>query len=167
MSHRQSSGYEVVGNTLQEVRESMNARGPVGEDGVGYHGDLKWQLEWAYQFAPKGRLCGLDAVKVKLKATMKLPAWKQPDDGVSEDLVREWDRYITALRHHEDGHYETAVAAADEIKQRLSKLRGRTDCAAVGKDADAQAQEILEEFRAKDRDYDATTHHGITQGAQF
>ena len=61
---------------------------------------------------------------------MILPRW-DPPAGVSPSLVTLWDRYLTALRFHEDGHYSIAIAAADEVRQTLAANRIGRNCATL------------------------------------
>ncbi|MEZ0472981.1 DUF922 domain-containing Zn-dependent protease [Luteimonas salinilitoris] len=158
--------YEVRGNNARDLRKELGDHGPVGDDGSRHHGYTKWHVDWTFQLIPSGKLCAIGSVETKLEVTMTLPKWNKPE-GLLEDLTREWERYSTALRLHEDGHYNIAVSAAQEIERRLSGLTGTAGCKTLAEDINSKARAVIEEFRAKDLGYDVATEHGATQGARF
>ena len=158
--------YDVQGNDLREMRKWMEDHGPAGDDGVRYHGYTKWSVGWSFRFAPNGQACEIQSIETKLEATMTLPRWNKPDRA-SKRIEQEWERYIAALRQHEDGHYGIAVSAAEEIKRRLFGLTKESGCQAFADDINDKAKAVIAEFRAKESAYDAATDHGVTQGAQL
>lgn len=158
--------YDVQGTSGREVLNSMNERGPVGKDGVRYHGFTSWHVKWTYQFASNGKLCEIQSLKTESSGVMTLPKWDRPDRAPT-NLKQEWDRYSAALRVHENGHYNLGVSASNEITRRLSSLTNGAGCKALREEIDSKASAIISEFRAKEVDYDATSRHGATQGARF
>jgi len=158
--------YEVHGNSAQEVREWMNRNGPVGKDGRRFHGYTKWHVRWNFRYRPRGASCEVTSVETSLDVIMTLPRWTRPA-GAPAELEREWERYSAALRAHEDGHAGLGAAAAGEIQRRLSEMSGTSGCQALADDMNRTGRAILEEAKAREREYDATTGHGATQGARF
>jgi len=158
--------YDVQGSSGAEVLKSMNERGPVGKDGLRHHGHTSWHVKWTYHLAYQGKSCEIASLVIEPSGTMTLPRWDRPDRA-SKNLKQEWDRYAAALREHESGHYDFALSASNEIKQRLSSLNGSAGCQALRGEIDSKARAVLSEFQAKELDYDATTKHGATQGARF
>jgi len=77
----------------------------------------------------------------------------------SKGLLERWRRYYRALTEHEAGHANLAYEHRDDV---LSAIKGAT-C----ETAQAAGQAALDRIRALQRDYDARTRHGATQGATF
>jgi predicted secreted Zn-dependent protease len=71
------------------------------------------------------------------------------------------------LKTHEAGHQQIAIEAGREIRQTLKGLPAYLSCSELEQAADAAGQNILDQFREKEKSYDQTTKHGATQGARF
>lgn len=158
--------YSVSGDTARKLGDDLDARGPVGPDGSKHHGYTRWDIRWSYRWAQAGQHCELRSFDTELRVAMTLPEWDRPE-GVSSGLAAEWERYSTALRAHEQGHYDIAVAAVEEIKRRIPGQTRTLPCASLGKHLDDAAGAVLEEFRRIEQEYDEETAHGATQGARF
>jgi predicted secreted Zn-dependent protease len=79
--------------------------------------------------------------------------------------VTNWNRYITALGHHEAGHAQIGLAAAAEQQRRVPLLGSDVNCEALKKRINELAQQIVDDHGRRDREYDAQTEHGVRQGA--
>ena len=158
--------YEVEGADLRELRASLNARGPLGENGKRYHGFTKWRVNWNYKYQRSGQSCGLSSLVTHVVATITMPRWNAPADAPVK-LRQEWRRYLSALRAHEDGHHNFAKTAAAQIERDLAELSNPSGCNELAKEIDARADAILDIYRAEEKAYDQQTRHGATQGARF
>lgn len=158
--------YEVEGDDIHALRRALAERGPVGDDGVRYHGYTRWQVAWSYRLEHRGPRCVLQSHATRVEGRMTLPRWNPPQ-GAADGLMREWEAYSAALREHEDGHYAIGTAAAAEIRRRLGELRGTVGCEALEQAIGETAEAVLEEFRARERAYDRDTAHGARQGARL
>lgn len=158
--------YEVHGDTLREVGEWMDRHGPASADGRRFHGYTEWAVSWRYRYRPGRTGCAVTALETDLAVTMQLPRW-HPGADASPAAIGEWARYSAALRAHEDGHAEIGASAAGAIRQELSALRNASGCEALAKELDARGMAIIEEHQAREREYDASTRHGATQGARL
>lgn len=157
--------YTIRGSTETELRQQMNQLGPV--DAYGRHDAYtRWYVRWTYPYDRGASGCSLGDVKVSVQVTYTLPEWKPPADA-SPAVVARWNRYASALQKHEDGHRDHGVGAGRAVLAALRRLGERPTCDAAGTAASAEGNRILDEFRKKDRTYDATTRHGATQGATF
>lgn len=158
--------YVIDGNSVRSIRSALEKNGPMGEDGKRYHGYTTWRVSWNFSYAPTAGSCAIRSVQVDTSAVMTLPRLAEP--GALPDSVRiKWNSYSAALRAHEDGHRAIALAAADEIRRRLSQLANSGGCKALADDANRTAQAILADFRVRERLYDRDTEHGATEGARF
>ena len=86
--------------------------------------------------------------ETNVTASITLPELDENAD-LTEDEVAEFDRMHEALQAHELQHVEFGVAFADEVRA--------SDCPS---DSDAMLQPWLQ----SERDFDAETEHGRTQG---
>lgn len=158
--------YDVQGENLQELRASLSAHGPVGKDGARHHGHVDWHVGWNYDYAPRAVGCRIGKLRVEVRATMVLPRWTGADTAPAS-LQQEWARYSEALRVHEDGHAAHAGQAAEEIQRRFASVGGGMRCAQLGEELNRIGQAVLDEYAARDKQYDDTTEHGATQGARL
>ena len=99
-----------------------------------------------------------------MRVVFTLPRWANAEAAAPEVLQR-WHGYYRALRLHEDGHRDNGIEAAREIERSLRDLPAAEACAAIDQSASLAAKDILRKYNARDRDYDAQTRHGATQGA--
>lgn len=158
--------YDVQGTTLEQLRESLRTLGPVDDDGERHHGQVRWNLQWRYNYSTDRGGCRLTGFTVQRSTTMQLPRWVDVD-RVSPALRSDWERYSRALRLHEDGHVETGALAAAEIERRTAAVKRSPTCAALTATLDEIGKAVIQEFKARDVEYDAMTGHGATQDAQI
>jgi predicted secreted Zn-dependent protease len=148
--------YDIEGDTEAELREQLDARGPE-IDGSRHDAYTSWYVTWRYPDSHSEAGCSTGPVTADVKVVVTLPRWKGFTDE-NDPLVRRWRRYLEALKTHESGHRETGFRAA---------LPPQATCELASQVADETARKILDEYRARDVEYDAETNHGITQGAVF
>lgn len=149
--------YEISGSTETELRDQLNKLAPVGPDG--YHGDglTTWFVHWKWDGYGTEN-CDLSSVTATYDIKVTLPRWVPPQNA-SPALIEKWNQYILALAGHEKGHVDNVIANLPVV---INAIR-RSTCST----AEAKAQEILSGMRQNDTNFDATTDHGATQGAQF
>jgi predicted secreted Zn-dependent protease len=158
--------YTVRGATTAAVRQDMTAKSWVEKPGA-YDATVKWNLRWAWYTnpgAPGG--CVLVSPMVTLELSYWFPAW-DPPDSPSEELKARWAAYVDALQHHELGHRNVAVSAANAILRAFEQGFSGPTCKEAEMEAAACIRGILEAHGALDRRYDDVTRHGATQGALF
>jgi len=150
--------YEVQGVDFNSVQRSMMSGRP-------FAGKTEWVLSYRYQAHMDAGACKADAVTTRLALNMTLPRWSPPP-GVAGDLIGRWERFMSALRLHENGHVQNARNIESAVKRALLALSS-ADCGALDSAMRARFDQLLEQGRAGDRDYDQQTEHGKTQGAVF
>jgi predicted secreted Zn-dependent protease len=163
--HPQIAYYDVSGNNAQALRRQMNANGPL-DHGKRFDAHTDWYVKWNYRYRPTASGCEFTSVDVSVTGTIKLPRWIHADDA-SSALVKKWDKYLAALRVHEEGHYAHGVSAAKEIEALAKSFHDSGDCLAMTAAFNQQAYATLGKYNALDVAYDRETAHGRTQGAQF
>ena len=149
--------YDISGSTENELRDQLDALGPVGYDG--YKGDstTKWYITWHWPTHPDGS-CQMDQTAVSYEIKVIFPRW-QPTEGVSAQLVARWEQYTAALIEHEKGHVDLVVLNVPKVAEVVKSAR----CEA----ANTVGEMVLAEIHKQEVEYDATTNHGATQGARF
>jgi predicted secreted Zn-dependent protease len=60
-----------------------------------------------------------------------------------------------------------AVSAAAELHREVATLRPAPSCADIDREVKLLCRERMERLNQEQKDYDATTVHGATQGAKF
>ncbi len=155
--------YTVTGSSVQELRNELNTKGPIGESGEVSEGNTRSRIEWRFDFDKTGGTCTVKEAFVDMTTVMILPRWQRPP-GVDPELVSHWNRYITALRLHEDGHRYLAEAAVREIRRVLAKKSNGPDCTTLRKQMNSKAHALIEEVERKQVEYDRETGKGRKQG---
>lgn len=156
--------YEVRLRSGERVYQALNRSSPIRSEGKVFFGYTTWNVHWNYRWwrAEDGR-CKITENTVQVSSLIQLPQI-QGDLG---SLQGRYDRAFAALKLHEQGHADIGRAVAQEIDSFILSLPEKASCAQLEHAANSGAQDILARSKGRDRDYDARTGHGKTQGAWF
>jgi len=157
--------YDIDGASAGALRDQIHRLGPKDESGKSQDALTVWSLEWAYSTAPQDAGCALKDVRVTLNVSVTLPRWTPPATA-SAQLRQSWQTYLQNVKRHEAGHRAIAEGNARDLTAALVALRGPT-CDQVWSEASRTAEKIVADGRATNRDYDARTKHGQTQGVEL
>jgi len=159
--------HDITGSTEADLGAALK-RLPYAEspDDRSFAANTRWRLRWKFSVEPTGGGCRLVSATTDLDVQMNLPRWKAPSFARPE-LVKRWDAFAAALRKHEDGHRDIAIAAAYEIVERAQKTQSALDCETFKRRLSRIADATVREYRDKESSYDTTTLHGRAQGASF
>ncbi len=160
---RSDRQYAVRGATLEQLRADLKANGVADDAGQFYSGMARTGLGYTYRFRDQPGGCGVADVRVVLQVSLTTPAW-QGRWTSSPALASAWDRYLSALQVHEDGHINIAREAADRLGAKVEALSA-PGCPALEARAKALRDEAMDALRQAHADYDRSTEHGRTQGA--
>jgi len=155
--------YVVSGATLREIRSDIEAKKPWQRKTDGY---TRCKIDWKYTTDSSGADCRLASLNIKTDITITVPTLAAPAKG-GEVLQTHWKTYLKALLEHENGHRAIGLAAAAEIRKRLTALGPASDRNALAKTIKREAEKVLSEFQKRQDEYDKTTDNGRTQGAEF
>lgn len=158
--------YEVSGRSVAELRQALDRLRPVGPDGKGHDALTTWHVRWRYRTVSTGAGCDFTSFDTSLETHTTMPKWATENDAPAA-LVQLWRDYVSALLVHEEGHKTIAEAAATAIRELRDKVSRQMSCVEMRRTIDKTANDLLEQHRAKERQYDAETSHGRTQGARF
>jgi predicted secreted Zn-dependent protease len=156
--------YDVHGSTVAELRADMRRLGPKVE-GTSFVGETRSPMRWTWRTeSTRSGSCGIREVMVIVNAQMTLPRWTPPANADTL-LVKEWNRFLTALEVHEAGHKDISAKAGKAIIDRLRNLSSPS--ALLNNRANDIARDIVTKQMEEQHAYDATTRHGLTQGTAF
>ena len=156
--------YALDATLLEPVRLQLGERALAAGLVGGAIGRTRQDVETRYRLEPVPAGCRLADLSVRVDLTMDLPAWR-PSGTTRRELRARWERMITALTLHEEGHRDNAVRAARELHQRLSELGEAADCDALGKRARRETFRVKLRFQLREQAYDRRTGHGVGQGS--
>lgn len=155
--------YPVGGTTVREIYRSLRYNRP-WKTTSDHDGSTAWRVDWTFSVNESGNKCRLGSISTRTTIAVTLPRWTGPTNATAE-VRRAWQRYITALRQHEAGHGQFALAAAAEIQKRAREFGEDANCPALRQKINSLCQTIVEQHRAREKEYDERTKHGVTQGA--
>lgn len=157
--------YSVTGATLPEIRQSMRQNRPWKER-YDLDGMTDWKVTWQFSVMQTANGCRCSSFVTQTTITVTMPRWFAPTNA--PDTVRQiWQKYAIALAQHEAGHAAIALAAASELQRRVQSLGDGRDCTSLKQQINNLGQQVMAEHRQRDKDYDASTRHGATQGASL
>ena len=156
--------YDVHGSTVAELHAEMRKLGPK-VDGTSFVGETRSPMRWTWRTeSTRTGSCSIRDVTVMVNAQITLPRWVPPASADTL-VVKEWNRFLTALEVHEAGHKDITAKAGKAIIDRLRNIS--SPCAILSARANDIARDIVTRQMEEQRTYDATTRHGLTQGTAF
>lgn len=156
--------YQIYAYVKSDVYNQINACGP-NIDGQAYFGIAKSQINWTYDYTYSGDSCNVRDVAVGVHTDIYYPNLEVLTGGDSS-LAGKWDNYMPKLVFHEEGHRDNAVNAGNQILNAISSLPTMS-CATMSDQVNVVVNNIIESYHVADANYDDTTNHGETQGADF
>lgn len=155
--------YSVTGATLVEIRQSLRQSRP-WKDRFDADGFTDWRVAWRFSLTSSASGCRCSSFTTQTTVVTTLPRWTAPTNAPDPPLEI-WQKYATALGQHEAGHAQLALAAAADLQRRSRDITETADCETLQRQLNALGEQVIEEHRKRDRDYDERTRHGADQGA--
>jgi predicted secreted Zn-dependent protease len=155
--------YTVGGTNVMLIRHSMSVSRPFAATNS-FDAFTHWTVRADYQFRPYSGSWVLHNPRVNLSVTTTLPRWI-PGLPVSPELIQAWNDFAGNLTTHEAGHIRFAREAAEEVQRKLDAMPGYATAPEAHRAAQTLVNEVIDEFRLREREYDRQTRHGRTQGA--
>lgn len=166
MAAEHSVTYDIAGTTTAELWQDIARHGPVDPaTGAHFAGDLRWEVRWNYHLDDAPGSCRVGSIDVTIESTMTIPRWTNAGLG-PEALQVAWSVFLSRLKLHESGHRDNAVKAAQAVREAIAGAAGQAaTCGGLAARLNAAAHDAFQHWKKLDQDYDASTRHGITQGA--
>ncbi len=153
--------YDVPYRADLSLRKTIRSASPIPHGGKIFHGFTRWHVNWQlwWNNTSDGR-CAIHRTKVSVTGVITLPVLQ----GAPDDVRQTFDRYVTALRRHEMGHYQFALNAAEQIDRQILALPPQATCTLLESTANGIGRRILDEAIREEIEYDRRTRHGQTEG---
>ena len=164
IAHLTVKPFEVNGETAEEIRAELNAKGPL--DVQRYHRDAftRWYVKWRWNFSAQGK-ADIKSTQVSYQISLHLPKWT-PSDGTSQALITQWDRFFANLLKHERRHIDFVLEHYEAVSENIRKAAQQSpDLTAA--EANAIGEEVLARIRSLDAHYDKVSAHGKNEGVLF
>jgi len=139
----------------------VQAASPIHRDGRTFTGNTNWNVRWHYDLDrdPAG-LCRVSRLRVSLDLEITLPRLHGASPGQQENF----DRYLARLHAHEQTHAAIDTEAAHTVERELLALPPQRDCERLKQQLNGAGHAVLDRYRQKNREFDARTDHGRTEG---
>jgi len=155
--------YDVQGNSVAELIAEKDAKGPL-DDGKRFFAKTDWNLHWNYRYEPRGSGFVITTISVTADITYRMPHRVLPP-AEPDPIAGKWARFIAALTTHEHGHAQNAIEHGKALYGALHANRTFASAQALKDFIRAEGDKCLAATREADKQYDARTSHGVTQGA--
>jgi predicted secreted Zn-dependent protease len=153
--------YLVDGKNARAIRRDMNNKRTGKYDAL-----TSWWVKWHFYWNTEAGLCKLTRVNTDVEIKFTLPKL-MPESVANEEAKQRWDSYYPALIAHENGHRDIAIEAAAEIETALLDMEAHDNCKRLEKDANQLAHRIIDDYSARQKQYDMDNNHGMDDGAVF
>lgn len=156
--------YAVYAKPDEPLRQAINTSTPINVNGQRFHGYTRWNVRWTFRWwrEPSGR-CTITDVTTRLRLELQLPELHRATPSQQADF----DRYLPALKQHEQGHVQFGRDAARAVDEGIAQLPAEAECATLERRANALGQRIVQDHVEREKQYDFDTGHGATQGAKL
>jgi len=158
--------YTVNGSTAKRIRQNLNLKTPITENGKKYDAYTKWHVTWNLRWKKSIDSCEITEITTKVDITYILPKLEKLESK-NPSLKRKWGDYSTALIHHENGHRDFGIHTARSIEERVLTMGPRSSCRQLQSDANEIGYRTLDEYIQLEKDYDNKTNYGMSDGAVF
>lgn len=156
--------YSVGGSTTAEINNSVFQNTPVVLNGGKYGAVTHNQFNTGYSTVPTSiGGCEVKNVRIVLNSTIVLP--NLVPGGQSPMVLAEWERYIGALRAHEQMHANNGKYTAETLASRLYDFKANMSCPEMRVRLDQAVDRLINNMGLWDQELDSKTEHGKSQGA--
>lgn len=159
--------YDIKGRDIPFLMGEMDAKGPRdmnSGDKVWAH--TKWRVRWSGDKDQTRTSCRHTNIQTTLHLTFVVPRWVD-NDGVSEQVKKEWERFYAALQKHEYKHAMHGMDAANEIEQALLNMDTEASCRNLDEKTKKLVDDIIKKHARRDVVLDDETNNGRTEGVLF
>lgn len=142
--------YAVTGRSVAAIRRSIDAARPTDpNDGKRVDGLSRWNINWRWRRDAAGT-CSTTLDDIGFEAVVTVPRLADPD--VPARVKAQFDRFLTTLLVHEDGHVRYAWEHRGEVVDAIN---------AAGCDRIKEAgMAVVRRIGEHDVAYDKATRHG-------
>lgn len=163
--------YDIYVWSEKDIVPASFRTSPITENGKKLMGKTQWDVRWNYQRTKLNNgLCALKSHDITIKVTYRMPrlVTQNMDKKIANAVQKNWQEFYIALMEHENGHMQNGVDAANQINNFFNSIYSKKYyCSSFSEGVETYPNEIVDFFNARDKEYDQTTQHGMTQGADI
>lgn len=100
---------------------------------------------------------------IGLSLVVHLPDW-QDSARAPAALQQAWQRFLRALRAHEEGHVRLALKHAAALREEIANSKPEASCSTFMAKLEERVAAAQARMEREQADYDEETQHGIKQG---
>lgn len=153
--------YGFTASSADDVGSALRQHGPeVGGERV--PAATEQNVSWDYQVVRSGGDCRLHAVEVHVAITTTMPRWENVDDA-PEFLQQDWQRFLRAVRYHEDHHKEIILEGAYEVLRGVRSVASGP-CDRLAREVRAAGESAVRRHHERNARFDRETKGGSTEG---
>ncbi len=158
--------YEVCGCSEDELHCDLKKKCITGNNGKKFDSVTTWDVKWDYDHDSDLGTCAADSFRITVDIRYRYPKWTRPEEA-PRPLVEKWNSYLQNLILHENGHRDMVVEATTELTRAVAGLAPPATCAELDTRVRSLCREWMDKLNEDQKEYDAATKHGATQGAVF
>jgi predicted secreted Zn-dependent protease len=146
----------------QSLKKVLDDASPHREGTQVFYGMTDWAVNWRFEGTESSAgNCRITKVTTELSVAIDLPRLI----GGTAAQTDQFNKLLPALRSHELGHYSIARQAAAAIDSKIRSLPEMPNCKSLYSAANDVGSQTLDDFKAREIQYDVVTSHGATQEA--
>lgn len=151
-------------NDNDSLYQAAKAASPIQEaDGQTFLGFTRQTMSWNYLYKYDRSRCYITEYTVDLQITITLPRMR----GGSIKQKNIFTDYLPKLEKHELEHARIARKSATHLNVRLKALGTSPTCQQLEDEINALGNQYLNQIDQENRQYDAQTNHGHTEGVSL
>lgn len=156
--------YPFTADGLMRLHWKLKSNLITDDYGNKYVAKTDWNVAWQVHTLSSPEKCMVSDVIVDVSIKYTYPKWSDVAFAPRTDRLL-WNKYISALRKHEEGHALIGQEAGEMIEKALLEVKTAPSCQKLEAIVRDKADTIHQEYIAKDTGYDQETDHGKNQGA--
>lgn len=161
----QTITYDVFGNSIDQISNQIHSCSPVNHGGMRYAASTDYSINWSFKYInDESGLCKITDVYVGLHIIKVMPKW-QPTAS-NPKLSKSWNLFYAHLDSHENSHANLDRKYAEKILNELQNM-APSSCESINTTANARANALITELNRANNQYDSSTSHGSTEGANL
>ena len=150
--------YTIYPNFKKDLEQEIREQSPIVKNGIRYNGHTHWHVNWTFEWKERNGRCQISEVNTYLTVKYSMP--RIPGNHlVSSEARDSFDEYYDSLFKHEQGHRDSGLFAARDIRKALTSLGLFKDCKKLETVANKIAEKIIVKYNKRDEDYDKRTNH--------
>ncbi|MCA9324503.1 DUF922 domain-containing protein [Candidatus Saccharibacteria bacterium] len=155
--------YAVYGNSVNAIWQQIARCSPVRTAEGRFAANTGYNLSSYYGYTTNGDgTCSMTQVAIGLHVNQVYPDWINVTGN--DKLARTWQRFITNLQTHENGHAALDKQYANLLYARLKAIQ-QVDCSSIRSVISQTVKQVTTALDQANTNYDHKTNHGATQGA--